>query len=52
MPLAWGFTVLQFLGVAGLFGLPREAVFAAGLWWLILMAAIQFLAQAAAATRS
>ena len=52
MPLAWGFTVLQFLGVAGLFGLPRAAVFAAGLWWLILMASIQFLAQAVAATRS
>ena len=52
VPLAWGFTMLQFLGVAGLFGLPRAAVFAAGLWWLILTAAIQFIAQAVAATRS
>jgi hypothetical protein len=49
---SWGFTVLQFLGVAGLFELPRSAVFAAGLWWLIFGAAIQFLIQAVAATRS
>jgi len=52
MPIAWSFTVLQFLGVAGLFGLPRAAVFAAGHWWLIVVAATQFLAQAVAATRS
>jgi hypothetical protein len=50
--LSWSFAVLQFLGVAGLFGLPRPAVFAAGLWWLIFSAAIQFLLQAVAATRS
>ena len=50
--LSWGFTILQFLGVAALFGLPRPAVFAAGLWWLIVGAAIQFFTQAVAASRS
>ena len=48
--LTWGFAVLQFVGVAGL--LPRAAVFAAGLWWLIFGASIQFFLQAVAATRS
>jgi hypothetical protein len=40
------------LAAAGLFALPRSAVFAAGLSWLISSAAIQFLTQAVAATRS
>jgi len=52
LSLTWGFTILQFLGVAALFGLPRPAVFASGLWWLIVGAAIQFFAQAVAASRS
>ncbi len=46
------FTLLQLVGVAGLFGLPRAAVFAAGLWYLILTAAAQFFTQAVVATRS
>ncbi len=50
--IAWGFTLLQFVGATGLLGLPRVAVFAAGLWWLILSAALQFFVQALATTRS
>ena len=50
--IAWGFTLLQFVGAIGLFGLPRVAIFAAGLWWLILSAAVQFFVQAVAATRA
>jgi hypothetical protein len=52
LSVSWGFTALQLVGVAGLFGLPRPAVFAAGLWWLVFLASTQFLAQAVAATRS
>lgn len=50
--IAAGFTLLQVVGAFGLFALPRVAIFAAGLWWLILSAALQFFIQAVAATRS
>ena len=46
------FTLLQFVGAMGIFGVPRAAAFAAGLWWLILSAATQFFVQAVATTRS
>lgn len=50
--IAWVVTLLQFVAAAGLLGFPRIAVFALGLWWLVLSAAIQFFVQAVAATRS
>ena len=50
--VAWALTLLQFIAVSGLLALPRAAVFATGLWWLVLSASMQFIVQAVAATRS
>jgi hypothetical protein len=51
LSVTWGFVFLQVVGAGGLFGVPRPAAFAAGLWWAISAAAIQFIFQVVATTR-
>jgi hypothetical protein len=50
MPLNWLVIALQFTGAAGL--IEPSVCFAMGLWWLVLCAAVQFLAQVLSSLRS
>ena len=52
LSLTLGVGAFQFGSVADLFALPSSGVFAAGLWWLIVISALQFLLQAIASTRT
>jgi hypothetical protein len=49
MPIVWVVGLLQFLPFV--FDVPAYAMYALALWWLIFVAAVQFIIQVAAATK-
>ncbi len=48
-PIVWVVGLLQFLPFV--FDVPAYAMYALALWWLIFVAAVQFIIQVAAATK-